>query len=175
MGPFSGCLPGDGQHWRSVGRPLYDELVEQVARVGFRPVRGSVRPDSEPFQQISLSATGYGYGGPVLHHEAGRITAQHPLDEAHVHQVAVVRPEEAHAFHQALHVLQCLGDQQGLPGGQVDARVVAVRLEPGDVIFTGTPPGVGMGRKPPVWLKAGDEVEVEIAGLGILRNPVVGS
>jgi 2-keto-4-pentenoate hydratase/2-oxohepta-3-ene-1,7-dioic acid hydratase in catechol pathway len=47
-------------------------------------------------------------------------------------------------------------------------------LEPGDLIFTGTPPGVGMARKPPVWLKAGDVVEVEIDGLGVLRNPVVG-
>lgn len=47
-----------------------------------------------------------------------------------------------------------------------------VTLEPGDVIFTGTPPGVGMGRKPPVWLKSGDVVEVEIEGLGVLRNPV---
>lgn len=46
-------------------------------------------------------------------------------------------------------------------------------LEPGDVIFTGTPPGVGMARKPPVFLKPGDDVEVEIAGLGVLRNPVV--
>jgi 2-keto-4-pentenoate hydratase/2-oxohepta-3-ene-1,7-dioic acid hydratase in catechol pathway len=46
-------------------------------------------------------------------------------------------------------------------------------LEPGDLIFTGTPPGVGMARKPPVWLKPGDVVEVEIDGLGILRNPVV--
>lgn len=45
-------------------------------------------------------------------------------------------------------------------------------LEPGDLIFTGTPPGVGMARKPPVWLQPGDEVEVEIDGLGILRNPV---
>ena len=47
-------------------------------------------------------------------------------------------------------------------------------LEPGDLIFTGTPPGVGMARKPPVWLKPGDVVEVEIDGLGTLRNPVVG-
>jgi 2-keto-4-pentenoate hydratase/2-oxohepta-3-ene-1,7-dioic acid hydratase in catechol pathway len=47
-----------------------------------------------------------------------------------------------------------------------------VTLEPGDVVFTGTPPGVGMGRKPPVWLKAGDVCEVEIEGLGVLRNPV---
>jgi 2-keto-4-pentenoate hydratase/2-oxohepta-3-ene-1,7-dioic acid hydratase in catechol pathway len=46
-------------------------------------------------------------------------------------------------------------------------------LEPGDLIFTGTPPGVGMARTPPVWLQPGDVVEVEIDGLGILRNPVV--
>jgi 2-keto-4-pentenoate hydratase/2-oxohepta-3-ene-1,7-dioic acid hydratase in catechol pathway len=46
-------------------------------------------------------------------------------------------------------------------------------LEPGDLIFTGTPPGVGMARKPPVWLQPGDVVEVEIDGLGTLRNPVV--
>jgi 2-keto-4-pentenoate hydratase/2-oxohepta-3-ene-1,7-dioic acid hydratase in catechol pathway len=48
-----------------------------------------------------------------------------------------------------------------------------VLLEPGDLIFTGTPPGVGMARKPPVFLKPGDVCEVEIAGLGVLRNPVV--
>lgn len=47
-----------------------------------------------------------------------------------------------------------------------------VTLEPGDLIFTGTPPGVGGARKPPVWLKPGDVCEVEIEGLGILRNPV---
>ncbi|MGE3821278.1 MAG: fumarylacetoacetate hydrolase family protein [Isosphaeraceae bacterium] len=45
-------------------------------------------------------------------------------------------------------------------------------LEPGDLIFTGTPPGVGMARKPPVWLKPGDVAEVEIDGLGTLRNTV---
>ena len=46
-------------------------------------------------------------------------------------------------------------------------------LEPGDLIFTGTPPGVGMARKPPVWLKPGDVVEVEIDRMGTLRNDVV--
>jgi 2-keto-4-pentenoate hydratase/2-oxohepta-3-ene-1,7-dioic acid hydratase in catechol pathway len=46
-------------------------------------------------------------------------------------------------------------------------------LEPGDMIFTGTPPGVGMARKPPVWLKPGDSVEVEIDKLGTLKNPVI--
>ncbi|WP_437202642.1 fumarylacetoacetate hydrolase family protein [Planctomicrobium sp. SH664] len=49
-----------------------------------------------------------------------------------------------------------------------------ITLEPGDLIFTGTPSGVGMGRSPQVWLKAGDTVEVEIEGLGTLRNPVTG-
>ena len=48
-----------------------------------------------------------------------------------------------------------------------------VTLEPGDLIFTGTPPGVGIARKPPVLLKAGDVVEVEIENIGVLRNPVV--
>jgi 2-keto-4-pentenoate hydratase/2-oxohepta-3-ene-1,7-dioic acid hydratase in catechol pathway len=46
-------------------------------------------------------------------------------------------------------------------------------LEPGTLILTGTPEGVGMGRNPPLYLKAGDVVEVEIEGIGILRNPVV--
>ncbi|QDU45863.1 Ureidoglycolate lyase [Symmachiella dynata] len=45
-------------------------------------------------------------------------------------------------------------------------------LEPGDIIFTGTPPGVGMARKPPVFLKDGDVTEVEIEGLGVLKNSV---
>lgn len=46
-------------------------------------------------------------------------------------------------------------------------------LLPGDLIYTGTPAGVGLARKPPVFLKGGDVVEVEIEGLGTLRNPVV--
>lgn len=48
-----------------------------------------------------------------------------------------------------------------------------VTLEPGDLIFTGTPPGVGIARKPPVTLKPGDVAEVEIEKIGILKNPCV--
>ena len=48
-----------------------------------------------------------------------------------------------------------------------------VTLEPGDIIVTGTPSGVGHARKPPVYLKPRDEVEAEIEGIGVLRNPVV--
>lgn len=46
-------------------------------------------------------------------------------------------------------------------------------LAPGDVIITGTPSGVGFSRKPPRFMKAGDVCEVEIEGIGILRNPIV--
>jgi len=49
----------------------------------------------------------------------------------------------------------------------------AMTLEPGDLIFTGTPSGVGAGRRPQEWLRAGDTVRVAITGLGELRNPVV--
>src|SRR5581483_7853313 len=49
-----------------------------------------------------------------------------------------------------------------------------VTLEPGDLIFTGTPPGVGIARKPtPLLLKPGDVVEVEVEKIGVLRNPCV--
>ena len=45
-------------------------------------------------------------------------------------------------------------------------------LEPGDIILTGTPHGVGFVRKPPIFMKPGDSCEIEIEGIGLLRNPV---
>jgi 2-keto-4-pentenoate hydratase/2-oxohepta-3-ene-1,7-dioic acid hydratase in catechol pathway len=50
---------------------------------------------------------------------------------------------------------------------------VAFTLEPGDLIVTGTPSGVGLSHKPPVFLKAGDVCEIELEGFGVLSNPVV--
>ena len=49
----------------------------------------------------------------------------------------------------------------------------AMELQPGDLIITGTPAGVGAARTPPLWMKQGDVCEVEIEGLGVLRNTVV--
>ena len=46
-------------------------------------------------------------------------------------------------------------------------------LEPGDVIITGTPAGVGYARTPPVWMAPGDICEIEVEGVGILSNPIV--
>ena len=48
----------------------------------------------------------------------------------------------------------------------------SMTLEPGDVVVMGTPGGVGYARTPPVWMKAGDTIEVEIEGVGVLSNPV---
>ncbi len=45
-------------------------------------------------------------------------------------------------------------------------------LQPGDVIVTGTPGGVGRVRKPPIWMKPGDVVEIDIRGIGVLRNTI---
>jgi len=58
------------------------------------------------------------------------------------------------------------------------ARIIAILSEfmtllPGDVIATGTPSGVAHARKPPAWMKAGDTVEVEVEGIGVLSNPIV--
>jgi len=49
----------------------------------------------------------------------------------------------------------------------------ALTLETGDVVVMGTPAGVGYARTPPVWMKAGDVIEVEIERVGLLRNPVM--
>lgn len=49
----------------------------------------------------------------------------------------------------------------------------AMELQPGDLIITGTPAGVGAARTPPLWMKHGDVCEVEVEGLGVLRNTVV--
>ncbi len=48
-----------------------------------------------------------------------------------------------------------------------------ITLEPGDLLVMGTPAGVGHGRKPQLWMKKGDVVEVEIENVGLLRNPIV--
>ena len=58
------------------------------------------------------------------------------------------------------------------------ARIIAfiteaITLEPGDVIYTGTPPGVGHGRTPPTYLQAGDTVRVEIDRIGAIENRIV--
>jgi 2-keto-4-pentenoate hydratase/2-oxohepta-3-ene-1,7-dioic acid hydratase in catechol pathway len=54
----------------------------------------------------------------------------------------------------------------------IEFITTSITLEPGDVIATGTPAGVGVGRKPPVFLKPGDRMEVDIERIGTLGNPI---
>jgi 2,4-diketo-3-deoxy-L-fuconate hydrolase len=79
--------------------------------------------------------------------------------------------------------IRCVVNGTTLQDSNTDKMIFGVRelipfisrgitLEPGDVISTGTPHGVGFARKPPIFLKAGDEVVVEIDGIGRLSNPV---
>jgi 2-keto-4-pentenoate hydratase/2-oxohepta-3-ene-1,7-dioic acid hydratase in catechol pathway len=79
--------------------------------------------------------------------------------------------------------IRCILNGEVMQDGTTDKMIFSVAelvsflsrgmtLEPGDIIVTGTPPGVGMARDPQVWLKAGDEVSIEIEGLGTLTNPV---
>jgi 2-keto-4-pentenoate hydratase/2-oxohepta-3-ene-1,7-dioic acid hydratase in catechol pathway len=68
-----------------------------------------------------------------------------------------------------------LADQPG-PADRAPGAIAfisdGITLEPGDLILTGTPAGVGFGRKPPVYLADGDEVTIEIERVGSLTNPV---
>ena len=43
-------------------------------------------------------------------------------------------------------------------------------FQPGDILLSGTPAGVGVGRKPPIFMKSGDVIEIDISGIGVLRN-----
>jgi len=56
---------------------------------------------------------------------------------------------------------------------QIEIISAAITLAPGDLLVTGTPAGVGLARKPPLWMKPGDICEVEIEGIGVLRNPIL--
>jgi 2-keto-4-pentenoate hydratase/2-oxohepta-3-ene-1,7-dioic acid hydratase in catechol pathway len=55
----------------------------------------------------------------------------------------------------------------------IELLAECMTLEPGDAIIMGTPAGVGQARTPPVWMKAGDVIEIEIEKIGILRNPIL--
>jgi 2-keto-4-pentenoate hydratase/2-oxohepta-3-ene-1,7-dioic acid hydratase in catechol pathway len=57
----------------------------------------------------------------------------------------------------------------------VESLSVGMTLEPGDIIATGTPAGVGMARNPPEWLRPGDIVECEVQGVGAIRNRITGA
>jgi 2-keto-4-pentenoate hydratase/2-oxohepta-3-ene-1,7-dioic acid hydratase in catechol pathway len=95
----------------------------------------------------------------------------------------VVVPAAEIADPQSLRI-RCLVDEEVMQDATTGdmlfsvAEIIAflsgsIALEPGDLIATGTPPGVGLGRTPPRYLRAGEVVKVDIEGIGTLTNPVV--
>jgi len=65
--------------------------------------------------------------------------------------------------------------EQIFPVAQVIADLSRyLMLDPGDIVITGTPSGVGNARKPPEYLHPGDVVEAEIQSIGVLRTPIIG-
>jgi 2-keto-4-pentenoate hydratase/2-oxohepta-3-ene-1,7-dioic acid hydratase in catechol pathway len=94
----------------------------------------------------------------------------------------LVTPDELPPGAHGLAVRSILNGQRMQDGNTADmifsvARLVsilseAMTLEPGDVVMTGTPSGVGYARKPPIFMRPGDVCEIEIEGIGRLRNPI---
>jgi acylpyruvate hydrolase len=95
---------------------------------------------------------------------------------------AMVTPDELPPFATGLRI-QCRLNGEVVQDSSTDRMLFSVpdvlvyltsaaTLCPGDVVVMGTPAGVGMGRKPPLWMKPGDVVEVEIEAIGTLVNPV---
>ncbi|KAA2212189.1 fumarylacetoacetate hydrolase family protein [Teichococcus oryzae] len=94
----------------------------------------------------------------------------------------IVTPDELPQGPNALRITSRLNDETMQDSHTSDMifsvpRILAIlsevmTLEPGDVIATGTPSGVGYARKPPVFMKDGDVMEIEIEGIGVLSNPV---
>lgn len=94
----------------------------------------------------------------------------------------MVTPDELPEGAHSLRIVTRLNGRTLQDGNTCDmifgvARTIAIlsevmTLEPGDVVITGTPAGVGYRRKPPVFLQPGDTSEIEIEGIGVLSNPV---
>jgi acylpyruvate hydrolase len=95
---------------------------------------------------------------------------------------AMVTPDELPPFAKGLRI-QCRLNGDVVQDSRTDRMIFSVpevlvyltsaaTLDPGDVVVMGTPAGVGMARNPPLWMKHGDVVEVEIEAIGTLVNPV---
>ena len=95
-----------------------------------------------------------------MHRQADEITDPHALDLWLT--VNGVEKQRSNTRHMLFKVPLLIADISA-----------AMTLEPGDIIETGTPEGVGAGRSPQEWLWPGDVVEAEVTGIGRLRHPVV--
>ncbi len=138
----------------TVGQDLSDRTVQSWGK--------------PPQFNLGKSFEGYGPTGPV-------VVTLDEVRQAHDPDALRLRCEVSDAENGQRHVLQDgTSADMIFPVPQLIARLSAiVELRPGDLVFTGTPAGVGLGRKPPVFLKPGQHVTTEIEGIGAIRQAFV--
>ncbi len=170
--------PFDDVHLPRVSHELdYEgELVVVIGRAG-RHV-----PTSRAFEIVAGYCVGCDYSVRDWQRASQTMIMGKGFDTHAVFGPAIVTPDEAGDI-AALGLRTFVNGelrQSARPGDmihgiaeQIAHLTAAFTLEPGDVIFTGTPAGVGAGFDPPRWLKAGDVVRVEIDGLGAIQNRIV--
>ncbi len=180
---FPSCLVG---HGRPLVKPAvsdqFDYEAELVAVIG-RRVRGAAREEAlgcvaaySAFNEASVRD---------FQMRTSQWTVGKNFDGTGAFGPALVTPDELPPGGRGLRIRTRLNGLTVQDGNTSDmvfdvAALISIlsevmTLEAGDVLVTGTPSGVGMARKPPLFMKDGDVCEVEIEGIGVLRNPVVGA
>lgn len=126
---------------------------------GFNDISARIKQMETPQFTLGKNADGSGPIGPVL------VTSDEFGDPSGVHVETRVNGEvmQSGSTKDLIHSV----------GRIIEYITDTVTLLPGDVIATGTPGGVGVGRNPKIYLHPGDVVEVEVEGIGVLRNPIV--
>jgi len=177
---FPSCLVGHGE---SIVRPAVSDRLdyeaELVAVIG-RRCRRATAADALSF------VAGYSVFNEASIRDYQLRTSQWTIgknfDGTGAFGPALVTPDELPAGAVGLAIRTRLNGVVVQDGNTADmvfgvAALVSIlsevmTLEPGDVIVTGTPAGVGMSREPPLYMRPGDVCEVEIEGVGVLRNPI---
>ena len=177
---FPSCLIGHGM---PLVKPSVSDQFDyegELAVIMGRRVRGSARKDALDF------IAGYSVFNEASVRDFQMKTTQWTMgknfDGTGAFGPALVTPDELPVGARGLSIRTRLNGETVQDGTTSDmifevADLISIlsevlTLEPGDIIVTGTPSGVGMARKPPLYMKAGDVCEVEIEGIGTLRNPV---
>jgi 2-keto-4-pentenoate hydratase/2-oxohepta-3-ene-1,7-dioic acid hydratase in catechol pathway len=178
---FPSCLVGHGQPLvKPAVSDQFDYEGELVAVIG-RRARGVSREEAPNF------VAGYSAFNEASVRDFQMRTSQWTVgknfDGTGAFGPALVTPDELPPGARGIRIRTRLNGQTVQDGTTSDmvfdvADLVSIlsrtmTLEPGDVLVTGTPSGVGMARKPPLFMKPGDVCEVEVEGIGVLRNPVV--
>jgi 2-keto-4-pentenoate hydratase/2-oxohepta-3-ene-1,7-dioic acid hydratase in catechol pathway len=167
-----------------IARPAVSETLDYEAELAVViGRRGKAVEESDALAHVA----GYALFNDATIREYQRITTQWTagknFDGTGAFGPELVTPDELPPGASGLRIQSRLNGRVLQDGNTRDmifgvARTIAIltatmTLEPGDVIAMGTPAGVGHARKPPLWMRAGDVCEVEIEGMGILRNPIV--